>query len=206
VKPSLNLRAAVRHLKATDPVLAEIIVRVGPCRWELRPASSLFEALLQAIIYQQLHAKAASNIHSRVLALMPGGAADPAALLALSDEALRGAGLSRAKLAAIRDLAAKAVGGALPSIDEAHALTDDELVERLTAVRGIGPWTVHMLLIFRLGRPDVLPTGDFAIRKAFQVSWRKRKEPKPEALEKHARSWRPWRSVASWYLWRSLDA
>jgi len=203
--PTLDLRAAVRHLKAADPVLAAIIERVGPCRWELRPAASHFEALLQAIIYQQLHAKAASNIHGRVLALLPGGEADPAALLLLSDDALRGAGLSRAKLAAIRDLAAKAALGVLPTVDEAHALTDDELVERLTSVRGIGPWTVHMLLIFRLGRPDVLPTGDFAIRKAFQVSWRKRKEPKPETLEKHARAWRPWRSVASWYLWRSLE-
>jgi len=205
VKPALNLRTAVRHLKTADPVLAGIIERVGPCCWELRPAASLFEALLQAIIYQQLHAKAASNIHGRVLALMPGGVADPAALLALGDDSLRGAGLSRAKLAAIRDLADKAAGGALPTVEEAHALTDDQLINRLTAVRGIGPWTVHMLLIFRLGRPDVLPTGDFAIRKAFQVSWRKRKEPKPEALEKHARAWRPWRSVASWYLWRSLD-
>lgn len=205
MKPSLNLRAAVRHLKAADPVLANIIDRVGPCRWELRPAESIFEALLQAIIYQQLNSKAASNIHGRVLALLPGGAADPAALLALGDDALRGAGLSRAKLAAIRDLAMKAAGGALPSVEEAQALTDDELVARLTAVRGIGPWTVHMLLIFRLGRPDVLPTGDFAIRKAFQIAWRKRKEPKPEALAKHARAWRPWRSVASWYLWRSLE-
>ncbi|HUG12725.1 MAG TPA: hypothetical protein VMM36_17045 [Opitutaceae bacterium] len=206
MKPSLNLRAAVRHLKAADPVLAEIIKRIGPCRWELRPTASLFESLLQSIIYQQLHAKAASNIHNRVLALMPDGMADPTALLALSDEALRAAGLSRAKLAAIRDLAAKVTEGVVPSVEEAHALTDDELIERLTAVRGIGPWTVHMLLIFRLGRPDVLPTGDFAVRKAFQVEWRKRKAPKPETLEKHARAWRPWRSVASWYLWRSLDA
>lgn len=205
MKPAHNLRIAVRHLKAADPVLAEIIRRVGPCRWEIRPTASIFEALLQSIIYQQLHAKAAGNIHSRVLDLLPGRVVDPARFGELSDEALRGAGLSRSKLAAIRDLAAKATAGVLPTVEEAHALTDDELIERLTSVRGIGPWTVHMLLIFRLGRPDVLPTGDFAVRKAFQVAWRKRKEPKPEALEKHARAWRPWRSVASWYLWRSLD-
>jgi DNA-3-methyladenine glycosylase II len=204
--PALNHRAAVRHLKAADPVLAAIMARVGACRLELRQTASLFESLLQSIIYQQLHAKAASNIHGRVLALMPGGSADPAVLLVLTDDALRGAGLSRAKLAAIRDLAAKAVAGTIPTLDEAHTLTDDQLIERLTTVRGIGPWTVHMLLIFRLGRPDVLPTGDFAVRKAFQVGWRKRKEPRPEALEKHARAWRPYRSVASWYLWRSLDA
>lgn len=203
--PPADLKVAVRHLKAADPVLAEIIKRVGPCRWEIMPAPSLFEALLQAIVYQQLHAKAASTIHGRVLDLFPGREPDPGLLGGLADDTLRAAGLSRAKLAAIRDLAAKATAGVLPSAEEVHSLPDEVLVERLTSVRGIGPWTVHMLLIFRLGRPDVLPTGDFAIRKAFQLGWRKRKEPKPDALEKHARAWRPWRSVASWYLWRSLE-
>jgi len=203
--PSVDVKAAVRHLRKADPVLAAIIKRVGPCRWEIMPMAGLFEALLQSIIYQQLHGKAASTIHGRVLDLFPGRTPDPAALAAITDEALRAAGLSRAKLAAIRDLAAKSLSGDVPSLKQARKLPDDELVARLSAVRGVGPWTVHMLLIFRLGRPDVLPTGDFAIRKAFQVGWRKRREPKPVELERHAAKWRPWRSVASWYLWRSLD-
>lgn len=206
MKSSANLRAAVRHLKKADPVLAAIIKRVGPCRWEIAPIHGLFEALLESIIYQQLHGKAASTIHGRVLDLFPRRKPDPKHLVALTDEALRGAGLSRAKLAAIRDLAAKTLSGALPSLKEARRTPDEELVSRLTTVRGIGPWTVHMLLMFRLGRPDVLPTGDFAIRKAFQLGWRKRREPTPEEIVKHARAWQPWRSVASWYLYRSLEA
>lgn len=206
MKPEIDLKAAVRHLKKADPVLAAIIGRVGPCRWEIAPTPGLFEALLESIVYQQLHGKAASTIHGRVLDLFPRRTPEPAGLAKISDDALRAAGLSRAKLAAIRDLAAKALSGALPSIEETLELLDDELVARLSAVRGVGPWTVHMLLIFRLGRPDVLPTGDFAIRRAFQLGWRKLREPKPAEIERHAIKWRPWRSVASWYLWRSLEA
>jgi len=205
MKPALNLRTAVRHLKASDPVLAGIIERVGPCRFEIHPVASVFEALAHAIVYQQLHGRAALTIHNRVLDLYPDRAPDPSCFLGLSDESLRVAGLSRAKLASMRDLAAKAVAGELPTMEQAAALTDDELVERLTVVRGIGPWTVHMFLMVRLGRPDVLPTGDFGIREAFKVGWRKRRQPTPEELEKHARRWRPWRTIACWYLWRSLD-
>jgi 3-methyladenine DNA glycosylase/8-oxoguanine DNA glycosylase len=204
--PTLNLRAAVRHLKAADPVLAGIITRVGPCRWEMQPVPSVFEALAMAIVYQQLHGRAALTIHNRVLDLYPDRQPDPARFLELSDESLRAAGLSRAKLASIRDLAAKAVAGVLPTMIEAHAMGDNELVERLTIVRGVGPWTVHMFQMVRLGRPDVLPTGDFGIREAFRVGWRKRRQPTPVELEKHARAWRPWRTIACWYLWRSLDA
>lgn len=202
---TLNLRAAVRHLKAADPILAGIIERVGPCRWETHPAASVFEALAQAIVYQQLHGRAALTIHNRVLDLYPKRVPDPARCFEISDDLLRLAGLSRAKLASMRDLAAKAMVGELPTMAEAGSLTDDQLVARLTAVRGIGPWTVHMFLMARLGRPDVLPTGDFGIREAFKVNWRKRRQPTPEELEKHARKWRPWRTVACWYLWRSLD-
>ncbi len=199
--------AALAHLRANDPILAALIDRVGPFALELVPADSLFEALLRSIVHQQLHGKAAATIHGRVLAgLKKHGGPVPASLGGLSDTELRGAGLSRNKLLAVRDLAAKCLDGTVPSLADAAKLGDEELVARLTEVRGIGPWTVHMLLIFNLGRPDVMPTGDFAIRLGFQKLYRMRSEPKPEAILRHARRWSPYRSVASWYLWRSLDA
>jgi 3-methyladenine DNA glycosylase/8-oxoguanine DNA glycosylase len=209
MKPRLQFdpSAAVAHLRAGDAALAALIDRVGPFALELQPAKSLFEALLRSIVYQQLHGKAAATIHGRVLAgLEKHGGPVPAALGKMSDTELRAAGLSRNKLLAVRDLAAKCLEGTVPSLAGAAKLADAELVARLTEVRGIGPWTVHMLLIFHLGRPDVMPTGDFAIRLGFQKLYRKRKEPKPEAILQHARRWSPYRSVASWYLWRSLDA
>jgi len=198
--------AAVSHLRATDTALASVIERVGPFAIELHPLASLFDSMLRSIIYQQLHAKAAASIHARVLAVLARhGGVEPSAIAAASDAELLGAGLSRAKLAAIRDLAAKCAAGVVPTLREAQQLADEELVARLTEVRGIGPWTVHMLLIFTLGRPDVMPTGDFAIRLAFKKLYRKRRDPKPDAILKHARRWQPFRSVASWYLWRSLE-
>ena len=197
--------AALAHLRASDAAMAGLIDRVGPFGLKLITANSLFEALLRSIVYQQLHGKAAATIHGRVLALLDcHGGPTPDALAAASDQELRRAGLSRGKLAALRDLAAKCRAGVVPTLREAHRLGDDELVARLTEVRGIGPWTVHMLLIFNLGRPDVMPTGDFAIRLAFQRLYRKRREPSPEVILRHARVWSPYRSVASWYLWRSL--
>jgi DNA-3-methyladenine glycosylase II len=209
LKPKFHFdpAVAVAHLRASDEVLATLIDRVGPFALELKPAKSLFEALLRSIVYQQLHAKAAAKIHGRVQALLrQHGGATPAALLAAPETALRAAGLSQAKLRAGRDLAAKCRDGVVPTLRAAHQIGDDELVIRLTEVRGIGPWTVHMLLMFYLGRPDVMPTGDFAIRLAFKKLYRKRRDPKPDAILKHARRWQPYRSVASWYLWRSLDA
>jgi 3-methyladenine DNA glycosylase/8-oxoguanine DNA glycosylase len=203
---SFDAAAAVAHLRAADPRLGALIVRVGPFARELQPAGSVFAALLRSIVYQQLHGRAAATIHARVLAaLAPHGGPGPEALARLPDETLRAAGLSRAKLAAVRDLAARTAAGELPTLVEAAALDDATLVERLTVVRGIGPWTVHMLLIFVLGRPDVLPTGDFAIRLAFRRLYRRRREPTPAEIDRHARRWQPYRSVASWYLWRSLE-
>ncbi len=197
---------ALAHLRTSDPAMAELINRVGPFSLELTTAASLFEAMLRSIIYQQLHGKAAASIHGRVLVeLAKHGGPTPAALTKAADAALRGAGLSGNKLLAVRDLAAKCLAGTVPSLQAAAKLGDEELVARLTEVRGIGPWTVHMLLIFHLGRPDVMPTGDFAIRLGFKKLYRKRKDPTPEAIVKHARRWQPYRSVASWYLWRSLD-
>ncbi len=206
LKLQFDSAAAVAHLRASDTALATLIDRVGPFALELQAADSLFEALLRSIVYQQLHGKAAATIHGRVLVeLAKHGGTTPEALVRATDAALRGAGLSGNKLLAVRDLAAKCREGTVPSLREALRLADEELVTRLTAVRGIGPWTVHMLLIFYLGRPDVMPTGDFAIRLAFKNLYRKRKDPTPEAILKHTRPWQPYRSVASWYLWRSLD-
>lgn len=208
MKPKFQFDPAVAltNLRASDPELGALIDRIGPFALELRPAASLFEALLRSIVYQQLHGKAAATIHGRVLAeLAKHGGATPVALTQVSDAGLRGAGLSGNKLRAVRDLASKCMEGTVPSLPAAAKLSDEELVTRLTAVRGIGPWTVHMLLIFYLGRPDVMPTGDFAIRLGFQRLYRKRKDPTPEAIIKHACRWQPYRSVASWYLWRSLD-
>ena len=197
---------AVRHLRAQDDVLAGAIDRVGPFTLELRPIESLFEAMLRSIIYQQLHGSAAAAIHGRVAAeLVKTGGLTAEASVKVPDAALRGAGLSANKLLAVRALALKCQEGVVTSLQEARKLADAELIERLTQVRGIGPWTVQMLLIFYLGRPDVLPTGDFAIRRAFKTLYRKRKDPTPAALTRHARPWQPYRSVASWYLWRSLD-
>jgi 3-methyladenine DNA glycosylase/8-oxoguanine DNA glycosylase len=208
MKPKFNFDPveAVAHLRASDAVLGALIDRVGPLDLELKSANSMFEAMLRSIVYQQLHAKAASTILGRVLVeLARHGGAKPEALARASDAALRGAGLSANKLLAVRDLAAKCMEGTVPSLKEARKLGDDELIARLTTVRGIGPWTVHMLLIFYLGRPDVMPTSDFGIRAGFKKLYKKRKDPAPEAISKHARRWQPYRSVASWYLWRSLD-
>ena len=204
--PRYDYALACCQLAAADPKLGRLITRAGPFTLRIAGGQSPFEALLESIVYQQLHGKAAATIHGRVLGeLAKHGGTTPDALAKCSDAALRGAGLSRNKLLAVRDLAAKCRGGTVPSLAEAHKLSDDDLVARLTEVRGIGPWTVHMLLIFYLGRPDVMPTGDFAVRLGFKKLYRKRKDPKPEAILKHARRWQPYRSVASWYLWRSLD-
>ena len=206
-KLSFNPAAALVHLRQCDPTLAALIKRIGPFTLKLTPLTSLFEAILRSIVYQQLHGKAAATIHARVMAVLaPCGGATPTALTKTPDAALRSAGLSRNKLRAIRDLAAQGQAGVVPSLSIARTLTDDELVTRLTTIHGVGPWTVHMLLIFYLGRPDVLPTGDFAIRLGFQKLYGKRQPPSPATIIKQARLWQPYRSVASWYLWRSLDA
>lgn len=197
---------AVAHLRGADPVMAGLIERVGPFAMKMLPARNLFEALLRSIVYQQLHGKAAATIHARVLReLRLQGGVNPASVTRIADDRLRAAGLSRGKLLAIRDLAEKCGNGTVPSLREASALGDQELVTRLTAVRGIGPWTVHMLLIFTLGRPDVMPTGDFAIRLAFKQLYGKRREPSPALILRHARHWQPYRTAASWYLWRHHD-
>lgn len=199
-------RAAVRALKAADPVMERLIERVGPCRAVAHPQDT-FEALLQSICYQQLNGKAASTIHGRVLGLFAGGAAlTPERFLATPDAPLRAAGLSANKLLAMRDLAQKSITGVVPPRRALEPLSDVEIIERLTEVRGIGVWTAQMFLMFRLGRPDVMPADDFGIRKAFGLHYRRNgRLPPPSAVEKHSRVWAPYRTVACWYLWRSLD-
>lgn len=198
---------AIAHLRASDATLAKLIDRVGPFRMELKRASSLFDVLAEAIVYQQLHARAAASIHARVRALIPRtrGIAAARALATVSDEALRGAGLSRSKLLALRDLAAKTLDGHVPTLAKVRRMDDEAIIEQLTQVRGIGRWTAQMLLMFRLGRPDVLPVGDYGIRKGFGVAFRKREMPLPADVEKRGERWRPYRSVASWYLWRAAE-
>ena len=175
-------------------------------RLELSHTQSLFQALAESITYQQLSGKAAATIFGRVRAIyLPKKFPTPADLAATAPERLRAAGLSNAKTAAMIDLARRTTSGELPTLAQLRGLSDDEVVERLTVVRGIGPWTVHMLMIFRLGRPDVLPVADYGVRKGFALTYRKKELPTVDELTKHAEKWRPYRSLASWYMWRALD-
>jgi 3-methyladenine DNA glycosylase/8-oxoguanine DNA glycosylase len=199
--------AAVLHVRASDATLARVIDAVGPFRMERKTTLSVFGALAEAIVYQQLNGKAAATIYGRLCALFPRAASGPAPrhILAASDAALRSAGLSRAKLLALRDLAQKAQTGDLPSLAELEPMDDEEIIERLTRVRGVGRWTAEMFLMFRLGRPDVLPVGDYGVRNGFAVAFKKRELPAPEAVAKRGERWRPYRTVASWYLWRAVE-
>lgn len=197
---------ARQALCAADPKLAAAIGRAGPFSMELRRWPQPFHALLRSITYQQLSGKAAATIFGRFLALFPGSRYPaPEAVLALPDSALRGAGLSGAKTAAIKDLAAKTLEGIVPSRQKLRYMSDDEIVEHLVQVRGVGRWTVEMLLIFDLGRADVMPATDLGIRKGFQIVYNKRKLPEPAVILKHSKHWQPYRSMASWYLWRIVD-
>jgi methylated-DNA-[protein]-cysteine S-methyltransferase len=204
--PPFDPDAAALHLRR-DPALRRVIDQVGPLRLRVDRTSSLFLALAEAIVYQQLTGRAAATIFARVRALFPRAhqGPTPQQILRASEERLRGAGLSRAKTLALKDLAAHARAGTIPTLDEAAALGDDELVERLTGVRGIGRWTVEMLLIFRLGRPDVLPVDDYGVRKGFAVALRRPELPDRKALAARGERWRPYRSAASWYLWRAAE-
>ena len=187
--------------------MAELIARSR--RYNITPAVSVrpFDALAESIAYQQLTGKAAATIFGRVRALYPKRKwLDPKQLLATPDETLRAAGLSRAKTAALKDLAAKTIDGTVPSGRALIRMTDDEIIMRLTTVRGIGRWTVEMLLLFDLGRPDVWPVDDYGVRKGFAKTFGRRKLPTPKQLMKFGEKWRPYRSVAAWYFWRALDA
>jgi len=200
-------KGAVAHLRRADPALAEVIKAVGPFGMQLKSSRSLFGALAEAIVYQQLSNKAAATIYGRIEALYPRAphGFTPAHILRTEDQRLRGVGLSGAKVLALRDLAERVAKRKLPTLDEAHALADDPLIERLVEVRGIGRWSAEMFLMFRLGRPDVLPVDDYSLRKAYATAFRKRTLPTPDALAKAGEKWRPYRTVASWYLWQTLN-
>lgn len=191
----------MNHLKKSDPVLRAIIERVGPCRMEFGPAE--FCSLAEAIVYQQLNGKAAVTIWKRFAALA-GEPVTPEGILKLSDAQLRAVGLSKQKSAYLKDLAAKTAAGLL-DFSTLPDLPDEDVIEHLTQVKGIGVWTAHMFLIFSLRRPNVLPTGDYGVQVAVKKHYKKRKLPKPKDMEKIARAWEPYRSIACWYMWRSLD-
>ena len=192
---------AVRHLSQADPVMRAIIERVGPFRMEYGDPE--FHSLAEAIIYQQLNGKAAVTIFKR-LAALAGEPLTPEGILKLSEEQLRSLGLSKQKSSYLRDLATKTHEGKL-DFARLPKLSDDEVIEHLTQVKGIGVWTAHMFLMFALRRPNVLPTGDFGVRMAIKKYYKKRKLPKPDQMEKIAKAWEPYRSIACWYLWKSLD-
>lgn len=195
------MRKALNHLRTCDPVLRGIIERVGPFRMEYGPPE--FHSLAESILYQQLNGKAAATIFGRFVALT-GDPVTPEGILKLSDEQLRGVGLSKQKSLYLRDLAAKTASGLL-EFSRLAEMPDAEVIEHLTQVKGIGVWTAQMFLMFTLRRPDVLPTGDYGVQAAIKKHYRKRKLPKPKEMEKIARPWAPYRSIACWYLWRSLD-
>ncbi len=196
------MRKAIDHLKRADPVLARIIEAAGPCR--IGYSEPVFSSLARSIIFQQLSGKVAAVIAARLDAAMPEGRVTAEGILSLSDETLRACGLSGQKVRYLRDLAERTISGEI-AFETLAELPDEEVVAHLTRVKGVGVWTAHMFLIFALRRPDVLPTGDLGIRMAMRRAYRMRQLPKPERMEKIAKTWRPWCSVACWYLWRSLD-
>jgi len=195
------MRKAVNHLKKCDPILRAIIEQVGPCRMEFGPPE--FHSLAEAIVYQQLNGKAAVTIFKRFAALA-GEPLTPEGILQLTDEQLRKVGLSKQKSAYVKDLAAKTAAGLL-DFSQLPEMPDEEVIKHLTQVKGIGVWTAQMFLMFTLRRPDVLPTGDYGVQAAIKKHYKKRQMPKPHIMEKIARPWIPYRSIACWYLWRSLD-
>ncbi len=204
-----DVDVALKTLRAADPTLRRTIDAIGEfaLERELRATTSVYAALAESIVSQQLSGKAAATIYGRLCALFPGtrGGPKPAQVLASPDTALRGAGLSRAKALALRDLAERSLAGEIPTLAAARRLSDDAIVERLTAVRGIGRWTAEMFLIFRLGRPDVLPVDDYGVRKGFALAFGLPEQPRPKELAAYGERWAPYRTVASWYFWRRAD-
>lgn len=195
---------AIRHLKKVDPVLANVIDTVGKCTLVPRMEGTHFDYVVRSIVYQQLSGKAAATIHGRFLDLLDKKKPAPAQILKIEEPALRKAGLSGQKARYIRSVAEQTHSGQL-AIEMLHELNDEEIIAALTQVKGIGVWTVQMFLMFRLGRPDVLPVGDLGIQKGVQRAYGLRKLPKPERVQKIGKKWAPYRTVGSWYMWRLLD-
>src|SRR6202789_3079010 len=217
--PRYDGALACCELSANDPKLGKLIERAGPFKLRVASTQSPFEALVESIIYQQLHGKAAATIHRRMLESFHtvcgiGNHPSPQHLLDCPNEQLRAAGLSKNKMLALRDLAAKTIDGTVPTLARIRRMSDEAIIEHLTQVRGIGRWTVEMLLIFRLGRPNILPVSDYGIRKGFALTFGKLKPtdkvtpldlPQPDVMRRRAKKWQPWCSVASWYMWRACD-
>jgi DNA-3-methyladenine glycosylase II len=197
---------ALRQLAAVDPVMRRLIREIGPCQLRHEPRRSPFQSLVQAVAHQQLNGTAANTILTRFRKLFPGRRfPKPDDLASVTDEQIRACGFSFAKIKSIRDIAEKTLSGVVPTSREIVKLSDDEIIERLTEVRGVGRWTVEMLLIFQLGRPDVLPVDDFGVRTGFRRAYRKRELPRPKDLLKFGERWRPHGTTAAWYLWRAAD-
>jgi DNA-3-methyladenine glycosylase II len=197
---------ALQHLRRADKVLASVIKRVGPCPLAPRRGVPPYQALVKSVTYQQLNGNAATTIFRRMLALFPGKRFPaPEDIVAIPEEKLRSAGLSRAKTAAIKDIAARTLEGVVPPRPVIAKMSDAEIIEQLTTIRGVGPWTVEMLLMFTLGRPDVLPATDYGVRSGFARAYGLKELPSPKELLAHGERWRPHRSVASWYMWRALE-
>ena len=197
--------AAHAHLSRADKRLAALIERIGEFGFKLDECDSVYESLLEAIMHQSIAGKAAQAIFARIKALgSNGNCPTPEQLLRVSKRTLRKCGLSNAKVAAVRDLAQKTIDGIVPTLAQAEKMSDQELVDRMISVRGIGAWTVEMFLIFRLGRPDVLPIHDYGVQKGWALTYRKKNIPKPKELLKFGERWRPYRTVASWYMWRAV--
>ncbi|MDE3135797.1 MAG: DNA-3-methyladenine glycosylase 2 family protein [Acidobacteriota bacterium] len=206
VTPPFDPREAVRFLTETDPRLGQLIARSIEFEFEMDPLQSPYDALLEAIVYQSISGKAAKVIFERIKALSADGRSpSPEEILRLRRPVLRRAGLSGAKVDAVKDLARKTMEGVVPTLEQAHAMSDRELVEKLISVRGIGAWTVEMFLIFRLGRPDVLPVHDYGVLKGFALTYGKKRIPTPRELTEYGERWRPYRTVASWYMWRAVQ-
>ncbi len=198
-------KLAVRHLSKVDPVMRALIRRVGPCGLAVRHHSP-FETLIRAIAHQQIHGRAAEAILGRFIALFPGRRfPKPADIATVPVRKMRRAGFSRGKIRAIKHIARKARTGFVPTRRACHRLSDEVIIERLTELHGVGQWTVEMLLLFTLGRPDVLPVDDFGVREGFKVAYGRRKQPTPKQLLRYGERWRPYRSVAAWYLWRAVE-
>jgi methylated-DNA-[protein]-cysteine S-methyltransferase len=207
IRQKFSVRKAINHLRAVDEQMAKLIEEIGPYRMTVNYTQDVFLALAEAIIYQQLHGKAAATIFKRVCALFPHNPEGFTAkdIVRCDDQVLRAAGLSHNKLLALRDLANKTNAGEMPTLAEMNELDNETIIKRLTVVRGIGRWTVEMLLMFKLGRADVLPVDDYGIRKGFMLTFNQAAMPTPKALHLYGERWAPYRSVASWYLWRAAD-
>ena len=195
------MRKAINHLKKSDPTLAAIIEQVGPCRMQF--GEPTFHSLAEAILYQQLNGKAAVTIFKRFTDLA-GDPLTPAGILKLNDAQMRGVGLSKQKTSYLRDLSEKTKAG-LVEFERLARLSEEEVIQHLTQVKGVGVWTAHMFLMFTLRRPDILPTGDYGVQAAIKKHYKKRKWPNPAVMERIAKPWVPYRSIACWYLWKSLD-